>query len=57
MEIEIRYLKTTDAEPRFMELTPEEYFDPLEEDQTFEANGIPKFNFAEEYLDPNPDQL
>jgi len=31
-------------------LTPEEYFDPLEPGETYQANGIPRFNETWEYL-------
>jgi len=42
-----------------LELTPEEYFDPLdeEEDENFEDHGCPKFNHAEEYLQLNTNDL
>jgi len=58
MKIEIHYQKITDIEPQFKQLTPEEYFDPLEEDETsFETSGIPKFDFAGKYLNLSAEDL
>lgn len=51
MKIEIHYQTLTNPKSQIVELKPEEYFDPIEENETFEADGIPKFNFTEEYLD------
>lgn len=52
MKIEIHYFKNSENEPGILELTPEEYFDPLdeEENENFEDHGCAKFNHAEEYL-------
>ncbi len=33
-----------------MSLTPEEYFDPLDPGETYEAHGVPRFNHTWEYL-------
>ncbi len=50
MKIRIVYQVKNQSE-RFAQLTPEEYFDPLDGNENFEDDGIPKFNHAEEYLD------
>lgn len=59
MKIEIHYLKQSENEPEILELTPEEYFDPLdeEEDENFEDDGVAKYNHAEEYLQLNASEL
>jgi hypothetical protein len=58
MKIEIHYQTITDVEPQFIQLTPEEYFDPLEEDETsFETSGIARSEFAGEYLNLRAEEL
>lgn len=50
MKIRICY-KTKDELEKSIDLTPEEYFDPIDEDETYENDAIPKYNHAEEYLE------
>lgn len=57
MKIEIYYQKNTDHKPQLAELKAADYFDLLEEHETFEADGIPKFNSAEEYLNLSAEEL
>lgn len=49
MKIVISYKVNDDLEKQIT-LTPEEYFDPIDEDETYENDAIPKYNHAEEYL-------
>jgi len=49
MKIRISYKVKNGSEKR-IELTPEEYFDPLDENENYEDEGVAKFNHAEEYL-------
>jgi len=58
MKIEIHYQRHSKNEPGILALTPEEYFDPLEdEDENFEDHGIAKFNHDYEYLELNVEEL
>src|SRR5687768_13616656 len=50
MKIRITYKVKNESE-KHLNFTPEEYFDPLDDDETFDKNGIPKFDHAEEYLE------
>lgn len=58
MKIIIRY-KVKDESESYLDLTPEEYFDPLDEEdnENFEDHGIAKFNNAEEYLEIPAERL
>ncbi len=58
MKIIIRY-KVKDESESYLDLTPEEYFDPLDEEDNdnFEDHGIAKFNHAEEYLEIPAERL
>jgi hypothetical protein len=50
MNIQIAYQTWDGTEPVWLTLTPEEYFDPLEPGETYEANGVPRFNHTWHYL-------
>lgn len=50
MKIRI-YYKVRDELEKYVDLTPKEYFDPIDEDETYENDAIPKYNHAEEYLE------
>ncbi|MBX7171115.1 MAG: hypothetical protein K1X72_09165 [Pyrinomonadaceae bacterium] len=50
MKIVISYKVIDDLEKQIT-LTAEEYFDPIDEDETYENDAIPKYNHAEEYLE------
>jgi hypothetical protein len=56
MKIRISY-KIRDESEKSINLTPEEYFDPLDEDENYEDHGIAKFNHAEEYLEIPAERL
>ncbi|MCU0239727.1 MAG: hypothetical protein MUC29_09810 [Pyrinomonadaceae bacterium] len=56
MKIKIHY-KIKDELEKYVDLTPEEYFDPIDEDETYENDAIPKFNHAEEYLEISTEML
>ena len=58
MKIRIDY-KIKDKAEKFIDLTVEEYFDPLDEDENenYEDDGIAKFNHAEEYLEISTSML
>lgn len=57
MNIQIAYQTWDDAEPVWLTLTPEEYFDPLEPGETYEAHGVPRFNHTWQYLAVPRDRL
>src|SRR5262249_33987142 len=50
MEIQITYQTWESDEPVRMRLAPEDYFDPVEPGETYEENGIAKYNETWEYL-------
>lgn len=50
MTIKIEYLEKSNSRPIEIQLTPEEYFDSIEEGDTYEKDGIPKFRYVYEYL-------
>jgi hypothetical protein len=56
MKIEIHY-KVRDELEKHIVLSPEEYFDPIDEDETYENDAIPKYNHAEEYLGISTESL
>lgn len=57
MEIEIVF-QTWDAEsPVTLRLSPEEYFDPTEIDESYEEDAIAKYNHTWEYLNVSREQL
>ena len=47
--IRITYLLRSETTPRGMELSPEQYYDPLEPGQTYERGAIPRFHHAYQY--------
>ncbi|OGU66979.1 MAG: hypothetical protein A2499_17485 [Stygiobacter sp. RIFOXYC12_FULL_38_8] len=50
MEIRISYKLKEHLEIKSLLLTPEEYFDPIEANESFEDNGVPRFNSTYEYI-------
>ena len=50
MRIEIHYVRRWTSELQVMALSPDEYFDPVEQGESYEEDGIPKHNHAEGYL-------
>jgi hypothetical protein len=49
MKISIRY-QCRDRTLRVITLKPEEYFDPVESGESYEHDGVPKFDHAKDYL-------
>jgi hypothetical protein len=56
MKINIRY-QCRDRALRVITLTPEEYFDPIESGESYEHDGVPKFNHAKDYLGLSSEEL
>jgi hypothetical protein len=50
VEIQIVYQTWEGAEPIRLLVSPEDYFDPLAPGETYEADGIPRYNHTWEYL-------
>jgi hypothetical protein len=57
VQIQLVYQTWDGATPITKSLTPEEYFDPLELGESYESDGVPKFNHTWRYLDVPPSQL
>lgn len=55
--IRICYQLRSEDEPRWIELTAEEYFDPLQTGESHAADGIPRFHHAYEYTPHSADEL
>ncbi|MFK7822448.1 MAG: hypothetical protein AB8G99_27380, partial [Planctomycetaceae bacterium] len=57
IKIDIWYrLRDADSDGH-LSLTPEAYFGPVDPHETYEQNGIPRFNFTWQYLDVPRDRL
>ncbi|TWU50690.1 hypothetical protein Poly51_39830 [Rubripirellula tenax] len=57
IKIDIWYrLRDADSDGH-LSLTPESYFDPVDTHETYEQDGIPRFNFTWQYLDVPRDRL
>lgn len=57
MKIHFTYLKIDEIDAHFFELSPNEYFDPLEENESYWDHGIEKYPFSHEYLSIPPEKL
>ena len=57
IKIEIEYLIKGNMESSKIKIEPEDYFDPIEENETFENDAIARFNHHIDYLNISPDQL
>ena len=58
IHIKITYKMVKRETPDILELTPEDYFDPLPSTENYQEDGIPKYNHTWEYLDNiSPDEL
>jgi hypothetical protein len=57
MRIEIIYQTRDGTAPVRLSLTPEAYFDPLGPGETYEADGVPRYNHTWQYLDVPPSRL
>jgi len=57
MQIQLVYQTWDEAAPVTKPLPPEEYFDPLEPGESYEVDGIPRYNHTWQYLDVPPSRL
>jgi hypothetical protein len=57
MEIRIRYQRRDETTPRVLELSPEEYFDPLNPGEPLMVRSVPKFLDTYQYTPLGPDEL
>jgi hypothetical protein len=57
MEIRIRYQLRTEPTPRLLELSPEDYFDPLDPGQTLSVRSIPRLLDTYQYTPYRADEL
>ncbi len=57
MTIRIQYLRSGETAPRSIKLSPEEYFGPLEEGDTFSVDSVPRCQDAYEYTGQPADAL
>jgi hypothetical protein len=57
MELEIVYQTWDSDTPLKLRLAPEDYFDPVEPGETYEDNGIPRYNETWHYLDVPRERL
>jgi len=55
--IRIRYLRRDETSPRVLELTPNEYFDPLDPGETLSVRSVEKHWNAHAYTPHTPDEL
>jgi hypothetical protein len=53
MDIRIRYQRRDEATPRVLELSPEEYFDPLDPGETLSVRSVPRLLDTYQYT-PHP---
>jgi hypothetical protein len=51
MNISITYLLTSEQELRTVLLAPAEYFDPIEDGESYETHGVERFQNAYQYLE------
>lgn len=57
MRIRIRYQRRDEVTPREMELSPEDYFDPLNPGETLSVRSVPRLLSTHEYTSYPADQL
>jgi len=57
MKISIEYLEKESLQSSEVCLGPEEYFDPIEDDEKYESDAIPKYDHACDYLDISKNRL
>ena len=55
--IRITYQLRSETTLRSLELTPEEYYHPLEQNETYERGAIPRFHHAYQYTKHSADDL
>jgi hypothetical protein len=57
MHIRIRYQRRDEATPRVLELSPEEYFDPLGPGETLSVQSVPRLLDTYQYTPHRADEL
>lgn len=57
IQIRITYKVRNVLSSRSIELSPEDYFDPLEEGENYQEDGTPKYNHTWQYLNKAVDEL
>lgn len=57
MQIQIHYKCKSRSLPQVITLRPTEYFAALELGETYERDGVPKFDHARDYLDVSAEEL
>ncbi|VTR93119.1 Uncharacterized protein OS=Desulfosporosinus sp. OT GN=DOT_0185 PE=4 SV=1 [Gemmata massiliana] len=57
VQIQLVYQTWDGGAPVTKFLLPEEYFDPLEPGESYEVDGVPKYNHTWQYLDVPPRRL
>src|SRR5262249_7580487 len=57
MQVRIRYLRRDEAAPRVLELSPEEYFDPLDEGETLTVRSVARCCYDFEYTGHRAEDL
>jgi hypothetical protein len=57
MHITLRFQKVDSQAPQELELSADQYFDPLEAGESFEKDGVPKFSNDWHYLRLEPSEL
>jgi hypothetical protein len=57
IEIEIAYQLRNDDTPLSIALTPDQYFHSLEPGESYEKDGVPRYNHAWQYLGVSADRL
>jgi hypothetical protein len=55
--IRIIYQLRCESRPRSIELSPDDYFDPLDPGENYEANGIPRWDHAYQYTGHTADEV
>jgi hypothetical protein len=57
MQVRIRYQRRDEATPREIDLSPDEYFDPLDPGETLSVRSVPRLLDTHEYTPHSADQL
>ena len=57
MEIRIHYQRRDEATPRVLELSPEDYFDPLNPGETLSVRSVPRLLDAYQYTSHRAEEL
>ena len=57
MEIRLMYQLADDGEPRELAIAPEDYFDPIENNDSYWDDAVERCLFLHDYLDTDPARL